>query len=63
MVTHYPEAGAQSPCRLLQRRCMAFAADQVLVTNGVTEAIYLTAQAFRQRCNIGYGADPNLCRI
>jgi threonine-phosphate decarboxylase len=47
-VTHYPEAGAAS----LQNAAAAaynIQPDSVLVTNGATEAIYLLAQAFRNR--------------
>lgn len=46
MVTHYPEAGAQS---LQAAAATAFGVlpGEVLVTNGATEAIYLVAQAFR----------------
>ncbi len=46
-VTHYPEAGAQS---LQAAAAVAYVVgqEQVLVTNGATEAIYLIAQAFRQ---------------
>ena len=46
-VRHYPEAGAQS----LQRaaaKAYGVGEDRVLVTNGVTEAIYLIAQCFRR---------------
>ena len=45
-ITHYPEAAAQT----LQGEAAAnygVRSDQVLVTNGATEAIYLIAQAFR----------------
>src|ERR1700753_402892 len=52
-VTHYPEAGAQS----LQRVAAAIYSveeEMVLVTNGVTEAIYLIAQAFRERPAVIY---------
>jgi threonine-phosphate decarboxylase len=47
-VTHYPEAGAR---RLQAAAANAYRVDdeQVLVTNGATEAIYLIAQAFRRR--------------
>ncbi len=44
----YPEAGAES----IQKKLAAFHsvyANQVLVTNGATEAFYLVAQAFRQK--------------
>lgn len=52
-VTHYPEAGAQS---LQHAAALKFGVpgDRVLVTNGVTEAIYLIAQAFRQRSAVIY---------
>lgn len=45
-VTHYPEAGAVS---LQHAAAAAWGVDResVLVTNGVTEAIYLIAQAYR----------------
>jgi threonine-phosphate decarboxylase len=46
-VTHYPEASAQS-LQAVAAEVYAVASDQVLVTNGVTEAIYLAAQAFRR---------------
>jgi len=52
-VTHYPEAGAQS----LQRaaaKAYGVSAGSVLVTNGVTEAIYLIAQVFRRRQAVVY---------
>ena len=45
-VTHYPEASAQS-LQAVAAEAYGVASDQVLVTNGVTEAIYLAAQAFR----------------
>lgn len=45
-VTHYPEASAQS-LQAIAAEAYRVAPDQVLVTNGVTEAIYLAAQAFR----------------
>jgi len=47
-VTHYPEAGAQS---LQEAAAKAYGVPEgrVLVTSGVTEAIYLIAQTFRQR--------------
>jgi len=47
-VTHYPEAAAQS-LQAVAAAEYAVAFDQVLVTNGVTETIYLTAQVFRQQ--------------
>ena len=46
-ITHYPEASAQS-LQAIAAEVYSVASDQVLVTNGVTEAIYLTAQAFRR---------------
>jgi threonine-phosphate decarboxylase len=46
-VTHYPEASAQS-LQAVAAEAYGVASDQVLVTNGVTEAIYLAAQAFRR---------------
>jgi threonine-phosphate decarboxylase len=52
-ITHYPEAGAGS----LQRAAATaygVGQEQVLVTNGVTEAIYLIAQVFRQRTALIY---------
>src|SRR6202012_3471585 len=45
-ITHYPEASAQS-LQVIAAEAYGVAQDQVLVTNGVTEAIYLAAQAFR----------------
>src|SRR5579872_1865688 len=47
-VTHYPEPAAQS---LQQAAAEAYGVpgERVLVTNGATEAIYLIAQAFRDR--------------
>lgn len=47
-VTHYPETGAQS---LRKAAANAYGVEEgrVLVTNGVTEAIYLIAQTFRGR--------------
>lgn len=47
-VTHYPEAGAR---KLQKAAAKAYGVDEasVLATNGVTEAIYLIAQAFRER--------------
>ena len=47
-VTHYPEASAQT-LQAVAAEAYGIASDQVLVTNGVTEAIYLAAQAFRDR--------------
>ena len=46
-VTHYPEASAQS-LQAVAAKAYGVASDQVLVTNGVTEAIYLAAQACRR---------------
>jgi threonine-phosphate decarboxylase len=46
-VTHYPEASAPS-LQSVAAAAYGVASDQVLVTNGATEAIYLTAQAFRR---------------
>lgn len=45
-VTHYPEASAQS-LQAVAAAAYGVASDQVLVTNGATEAIYLAAQACR----------------
>ena len=52
-VTHYPEAGAQS---LQRAAAKAYGVDEgmVLVTNGVTEAIYLIAQVFRRHTAVIY---------
>ena len=47
-VTHYPEAGAQS-LQAAAAGAYGVRYDEVLVTNGATEAIYLIAQAFRDR--------------
>jgi threonine-phosphate decarboxylase len=47
-VTHYPEAGAES-LRSAAAKAYDVETGQLLVTNGVTEAIYLIAQAFRER--------------
>jgi threonine-phosphate decarboxylase len=47
-VTRYPEAAAQS-LQAVAAAEYAVAFDQVLVTNGVTEAIYLAAQVFGQQ--------------
>ncbi len=46
-ITHYPEASAHS-LQAIAAEAYGVAPDQVLVTNGVTEAIYLAAQAFRR---------------
>lgn len=45
-VTHYPETGAQS-LQAAAAEGYGVWPEQVLVTNGATEAIYLVAQAFR----------------
>jgi len=45
-VTHYPEAGAVS-LQAAVAAAYGVEGEQVLVTNGATEAIYLVAQAFR----------------
>lgn len=52
-ITHYPEAGAHS---LQTAAAMAYgvAEEGVLVTNGVTEAIYLIAQVFRRYTAVVY---------
>lgn len=47
-VTHYPEADAQS-LRRAAAKAYGVEAEMVLVTNGVTEALYLIAQRFRRR--------------
>lgn len=47
-VTHYPEAGAQS-LQTAAARAYGVREEEVLVTNGATEAIYLIAQAFRNQ--------------
>ena len=47
-VTHYPDAGAEGLQQVIADAC-GLTPDQVLVTNGATEAIYLVAQAFRGR--------------
>ena len=46
-VTHYPESSAPS-LQSVAAAAYGVASDQVLVTNGATEAIYLAAQAFRR---------------
>jgi threonine-phosphate decarboxylase len=45
-ITHYPEAGA-STLQALAAEVYGVGREQVLVTNGATEGIYLIAQAFR----------------
>jgi threonine-phosphate decarboxylase len=45
-VTHYPESSAQS-LQAVAAEAYGVASDQVLVTNGATEAIYLAAQTWR----------------
>ncbi len=45
-ITHYPEASAQS-LQAVAAKSYSVASDQLLVTYGVTEAIYLVAQACR----------------
>jgi threonine-phosphate decarboxylase len=45
-VVHYPEAGAES-LQLAAAEGYGVGVEQVLVTNGATEAIYLLAQVFR----------------
>ncbi|HEY4111615.1 pyridoxal phosphate-dependent aminotransferase [Puia sp.] len=47
-VTHYPEAGALS-LQTAAAAAYGVSVDSALVTNGATEAIYLIAQAFRER--------------
>ena len=44
-ITHYPEAGASS-LQALAAEAYGVGQEQVLVTNGATEGIYLIAQAF-----------------
>jgi threonine-phosphate decarboxylase len=46
-VTHYPESTAQS-AQMAFATAYGISEDQVLVTNGATEAIYLVAQTFRR---------------
>jgi threonine-phosphate decarboxylase len=48
MVTHYPDPAAQS-VQEMAAGCYGLQTDQVLVTNGAIEGIYLIAQAFRNR--------------
>ena len=45
-VTHYPDAGAEGLQHVIAHR-YGLEDEQVLVTNGATEAIYLIAQAYR----------------
>ena len=52
-VTHYPETGAQS-LRKAAAQAYGVEEDMVLVTNGVTEAIYLIAQLYRKHSAIIY---------
>jgi threonine-phosphate decarboxylase len=52
-VTHYPEAGART-LRRAAAKAYGVEEDMVLVTNGVTEAIYLIAQVYRKRSAIIY---------
>jgi threonine-phosphate decarboxylase len=52
-VTHYPEAGAQS-LQSAAAKAFGVAEECVLATNGVTEAIYLIAQAFRRHTAVIY---------
>jgi len=47
-VTHYPETGAQS-LQTAAAKAYDVDEDRIVVTNGVTEAIYLIAQTFRDR--------------
>lgn len=47
-ITHYPEAAAQS-LRKAAAKAYEMEEERMLVTNGVTEAIYLIAQTFRDR--------------
>jgi threonine-phosphate decarboxylase len=47
-VTHYPDPAAQS-VQEMAAGCYGLQTDQVLVTNGAIEGIYLIAQAFRSR--------------
>jgi threonine-phosphate decarboxylase len=47
-ITHYPEADAHS-LQTAAADAYSLSPDQVLVTNGATEAIYLAAQAFRRK--------------
>jgi threonine-phosphate decarboxylase len=47
-VTHYPDPAAQS-VQEMAAGCYGLQTDQVLVTNGAIEGIYLIAQAFRNR--------------
>jgi threonine-phosphate decarboxylase len=56
-VTHYPEAGADK-VQAAAAKAFGVDADQVLVTNGATEAIYLTAQTFRREVAAAVVAGP-----
>lgn len=56
-VTHYPEAGAWD-LQVLAAETSGVTPDQVLVTNGVTEAIYLVAQAFKKEAPAAVVAGP-----
>lgn len=47
-IDHYPEPGAEGLQRIISLN-YGLEAEQVLVTNGATEAIYLIAQAFRNQ--------------
>ncbi len=47
-VTHYPDPAAQS-VQEMAAGCYGLQTDEVLVTNGAIEGIYLIAQAFRDR--------------
>jgi threonine-phosphate decarboxylase len=47
-VTHYPEVGAQS-LQVAAAGAYGVSPDNMLATNGATEAIYLAAQAFRHQ--------------
>ena len=52
-ITHYPEAGAQS-LQTAAAKTYGVSEGCVLATNGVTEAIYLIAQAFRRHTAVIY---------
>jgi threonine-phosphate decarboxylase len=52
-ITHYPEAGAQS-LQTAAEKTYGVSEGCVLATNGVTEAIYLIAQAFRRHTAVIY---------
>ncbi|MBR1548218.1 MAG: aminotransferase class I/II-fold pyridoxal phosphate-dependent enzyme [Prevotella sp.] len=51
LISHYPEPEAWSLERMIAER-HGIAAEEVVVTNGATEAIYLIAQAFPLRADI-----------